>query len=46
MKITIVYDNKIEKDIRGLKAGWGFYCFIQNKEKNIQLHYIPGRRQE
>jgi len=35
MKITIVYDNKIEKDIRGLKAGWGFSCFIQTKEKNI-----------
>jgi len=35
MKITIIYDNKIEKDIRGLKAGWGFSCFIQTKEKNI-----------
>jgi len=35
MKIIIVYDNKIEKDIRGLKAGWGFSCFIQTKEKNI-----------
>ncbi len=35
MKITIVYDNKIAKDIRGLKAGWGFSCFIQTKEKNI-----------
>jgi 7,8-dihydropterin-6-yl-methyl-4-(beta-D-ribofuranosyl)aminobenzene 5'-phosphate synthase len=35
MKITIVYDNKITKDIKGLKAGWGFSCFIQTKEKNI-----------
>ncbi|GAH36675.1 unnamed protein product, partial [marine sediment metagenome] len=35
MKITIVYDNKIVKDIKGLKAGWGFSCFIQTKEKNI-----------
>jgi 7,8-dihydropterin-6-yl-methyl-4-(beta-D-ribofuranosyl)aminobenzene 5'-phosphate synthase len=35
MKITIVYDNKIAKDIKGLKAGWGFSCFIQTKEKNI-----------
>ena len=35
MKITIVYDNKIAKDIRGLKGGWGFSCFIQIKEKNI-----------
>jgi len=35
MKITIVYDNKIAKDIRGLKGGWGFSCFIQIKDKNI-----------
>jgi len=35
MKITIVYDNKIAKDIKELKAGWGFSCFIQTKEKNI-----------
>jgi len=35
MKITIIYDNKIEKNIKGLKAGWGFSCFIQTKEKNI-----------
>ena len=35
MKITIIYDSKIAKDIKGLKAGWGFSCFIQTKEKNI-----------
>jgi len=35
MKITIIYDNEIAKDIKGLKAGWGFSCFIQTKEKNI-----------
>ena len=35
MKITIVYDNKIAKDIIGLKPGWGFSCFIQTNEKNI-----------
>jgi len=35
MKITIIYDNKIAKDIKGLKAGWGFSCFIQTKERNI-----------
>ena len=35
MKITIIYDNEIIKDIEGLKAGWGFSCFIQTKEKNI-----------
>ena len=35
MKITIVYDNKTAKDIRELKAGWGFSCFIQTKERNI-----------
>lgn len=35
MKIIIVYDNKIAKDIKGLKAGWGFSCFIQTEEKNI-----------
>ncbi len=35
MKITIVYDNKIIKDLKDLKAGWGFSCFIQTKEKNI-----------
>lgn len=35
MKITIIYDDKITKDIKGLKAGWGFSCFIQTKEKNI-----------
>jgi len=35
MKITIIYDNKIAKNIKGLKAGWGFSCFIQTKEKNI-----------
>jgi len=35
MKITIIYDNKIAKDIKGLKAGWGFSSFIQTKEKNI-----------
>ncbi len=35
MEITIIYDNKIAKDIKGLKAGWGFSCFIQTKEKNI-----------
>ncbi len=37
MKIIIVYDNKIAKEIKGLKAGWGFSCFIQTKEKNILL---------
>ena len=35
MKITIIYDNEIAKSIKGLKAGWGFSCFIQTKEKNI-----------
>ena len=35
MKIIIVYDNKIAKEIKGLKEGWGFSCFIQTKEKNI-----------
>ena len=35
MQITIVYDNEIAKDIKGLKPGWGFSCFIQTKEKNI-----------
>lgn len=35
MKITIIYDNEIAKDIKELKAGWGFSCFIQTKEKNI-----------
>jgi len=35
VKITIVYDNRIAKDIKRLKAGWGFSCFIQTKEKNI-----------
>jgi len=37
MKIIIVYDNKIAKEIKGLKARWGFSCFIQTKEKNILL---------
>jgi len=35
MKITIIYDNEIVKDIKGLKAGWGFSCFVQTKDKNI-----------
>ena len=35
MKIAIIYDNKIAENIKGLKAGWGFSCFIQTKEKNI-----------
>lgn len=35
MKITIIYDNEIAKNIKELKAGWGFSCFIQTKEKNI-----------
>ena len=35
MKITFIYDNKIANGIKGLKAGWGFSCFIQTKEKNI-----------
>ena len=35
MKITIIYDNEIAKNIKGLKSGWGFSCFIQTKEKNI-----------
>jgi 7,8-dihydropterin-6-yl-methyl-4-(beta-D-ribofuranosyl)aminobenzene 5'-phosphate synthase len=35
MKITIIYDNEIAKNIKGLKAGWGFSCFIQTNEKNI-----------
>jgi 7,8-dihydropterin-6-yl-methyl-4-(beta-D-ribofuranosyl)aminobenzene 5'-phosphate synthase len=35
MKITIIYDNEIAKNIKGLKAGWGFSCIIQTKEKNI-----------
>ena len=35
MKITIIYDNEIAENIKGLKAGWGFSCFIQTKEKNI-----------
>jgi 7,8-dihydropterin-6-yl-methyl-4-(beta-D-ribofuranosyl)aminobenzene 5'-phosphate synthase len=39
MKITIIYDNEITKDIKGLKAGWGFSCFIQTKG-NIDLVVI------
>jgi len=35
MKITIVYDNKIAENIAELKAGWGFSCFIQTKDRNI-----------
>ncbi|MBU4509656.1 MBL fold metallo-hydrolase [bacterium] len=35
MKITIIYDNEIAENIKGLKAGWGFSCFIQTKERNI-----------
>lgn len=35
MKITIIYDNEIAKNIKGLKAGWGFSCFIQTNKKNI-----------
>jgi 7,8-dihydropterin-6-yl-methyl-4-(beta-D-ribofuranosyl)aminobenzene 5'-phosphate synthase len=35
MKITITYDNKIAKNIKGLKTGWGFSCFIQTDKKNI-----------
>ena len=35
MKITIIYDNEIAKNIKGLKAGWGFSCIIQTNEKNI-----------
>jgi hypothetical protein len=27
--MTIVYDNEVKKD--GLKAGWGFSCFIQTE---------------
>jgi len=27
MKITLVYDNEVYK--KGLKAGWGFSCFIE-----------------
>jgi len=30
-----IRDSKIAKNIKGLKAGWGFSCFIQTKEKNI-----------
>ena len=43
MKITIVYDNKIAENIAGLKAGWGFSCFIvprhctKNKKKILTL---------
>jgi len=40
MKITIVYDNEIIKDTKiakGLRAGWGFSCFIQTKDRNILL---------
>ena len=37
MKITIIYDNEIAKNIKGLKAGWGFSCFIQTDKKNILL---------
>lgn len=35
MKITIVYDNKIVKDLKDLKAGWGFSCFIETKDKKV-----------
>lgn len=35
MKITIIYDNEIAKNIKGLKAGWGLSCFIQTDKKNI-----------
>ena len=35
MKITIIYDNEIVTDIKGLKAGWGFSCIIQTDDKNI-----------
>lgn len=35
MKITIVYDNKIVKDLKDLEAGWGFSCFIETKDKKV-----------
>lgn len=35
MNITIVYDNKIVKDLKDLKAGWGFSCFIHSNRKSI-----------
>jgi len=45
MKITIVYDNKIAENITGLKAGWGFSCFIVpihcTKNKNKILTLFP-----
>lgn len=43
MKITIVYDNKIAENIAGLRARWGFSCFIvpthctKNKKKILTL---------
>ena len=30
MKVTIVYDNEVTKE--GLRAGWGFSAFIQDKQ--------------
>jgi len=35
MKVTIIYDNTIIKNIKGLKAGWGFSCFVETKKKKI-----------
>jgi len=37
MKVTIVYDHKIVRDLKGLKAGWGFSCIIQTNQKNVLL---------
>ena len=35
MKLTIVYDNIVYKNIKGLKPDWGFSCLIQADDANI-----------
>lgn len=35
MKITIVYDNEVYQVGRGLRADWGFSCFVEVEGKRI-----------
>jgi 7,8-dihydropterin-6-yl-methyl-4-(beta-D-ribofuranosyl)aminobenzene 5'-phosphate synthase len=35
MKITIIYDNEVDKDKANLKADWGFACLIEVYDRKI-----------
>ena len=35
MRLTIVYDNTVYRDTRGLKPDWGFACVLETSQKTV-----------